>query len=640
MSADINVSIAENNAQVAIDATDNDHDTNPNDDNLSILSDPSQLKSNAPYSTGLPVLEIIRKLEDEKYLNRHDRAAFKAAFDDINKQDKILKALRDVELGTNKRFAIRRLRALIHQNGSGEISSKAANTQTLSAFQESTKQSSTKEFCLWKDDQPVVDLRPKESGSDGNEDEDGNDDSSKPSPVKYPKLAITKVVGENPLYADTGSQTICTKIAQRLKEFFLEYPANKIGLRKFAVIIGQGSFNPLTRMHMRTYFIAKQELESRHGYIILGSLLSPAHGVTVRERYRTHHVSEIIPSPHRLAMAQLMVQDSKWLTVDPWEITRRRPMDYLALLDHVFEALKQQFPEIEIRVVYLCKPNIVPKLSPDLLRTKQYICVTVCRAPESDNLRSSLGSKWNNLIHIIEDNAILDSTLDVVTSRGVREKIQRGEAIDTLVGDTVNNYVIIHRLGPKMMGSEEWTEEEKTMPVIASRAQMMNYDRKSLTAMFTAQSPSGKNSAETVTLSSTEQMIKGQIQQMINDSMKAPSLPKIISSKSKLASTSSSNMDASSLTALPALNQNRSSKILTTSVQISIPTAAVDTTTAVSSPPTQTSAAGSFTPSKGGVLSKQASPTKSPVSASKMFTKSPSASKKDQPTSPTKQSSS
>ena len=72
-------------------------------------------------------------------------------------------------------------------------------------------------------------------------------------------------------------------------------------------MLGSGSMNPLTRMHLRTYFLAKQALEMRYGYIVLGSILSPGHGSTVRERYR-FNPSEIIPSPHRLAMAQLLVQ--------------------------------------------------------------------------------------------------------------------------------------------------------------------------------------------------------------------------------------------------------------------------------------------------------------------------------------------
>jgi hypothetical protein len=194
-----------------------------------------------------------------------------------------------------------------------------------------------------------------------------------------------------------------------------------MGKRRFAVLCGGGSFNPLTRMHLRTYFLAKQCLEARYGYVVLGtsalffyfivfcsyanrcliclvfspifthslthlffsflhflppsllhflspslplsfhpflpasllgSLLSPAHGATVRERYRTNP-SEIIPSPHRLAVAQLLVQNSKLLSIDPWEITRRRAMDYLSLLEHTQQIITEQFPDTEIKVYIL-----------------------------------------------------------------------------------------------------------------------------------------------------------------------------------------------------------------------------------------------------------------------------------------------
>jgi hypothetical protein len=130
-----------------------------------------------------------------------------------------------------------------------------------------------------------------------------------------------------------------------------------------------------------------------------GSLLSPAHGATVRERYRTNP-SEIIPSPHRLAVAQLLVQNSKLLSIDPWEITRRRAMDYLSLLDHVASIIKDQIPDTEIKVLFVCKPNMVPKLSPQALRDGGFGVVTVCRTHESDMLRNALTAKWNGVITV------------------------------------------------------------------------------------------------------------------------------------------------------------------------------------------------------------------------------------------------
>lgn len=77
---------------------------------------------------------------------------------------------------------------------------------------------------------------------------------------------------------EVGIQSICLKIRARLSEFLMEYRIEKMGLRKFGILIGQGLMNPLTRKHMRSYFVAKEDLENKYGFVILGSILSPAHG--------------------------------------------------------------------------------------------------------------------------------------------------------------------------------------------------------------------------------------------------------------------------------------------------------------------------------------------------------------------------
>jgi hypothetical protein len=147
-----------------------------------------------------------------------------------------------------------------------------------------------------------------------------------------------------------------------------------------------------------------------HCSAIPGSLLSPAHGATVRERYRTNP-SEIIPSPHRLAVAQLLVQNSKLLSVDPWEITRRRAMDYLSLLEHVAAIIKDQLEGVDVKVLYVCKPNMVPKLSPQALRESNFGVVTVCRTHESDVLRNALTAKWNGAITVGKSAVCLRDTV-------------------------------------------------------------------------------------------------------------------------------------------------------------------------------------------------------------------------------------
>jgi nicotinic acid mononucleotide adenylyltransferase len=84
-------------------------------------------------------------------------------------------------------------------------------------------------------------------------------------------------------------------------------------------------------------------------YDVLGGLVSPAHATEVRTRYRQQPL-EIIPPRHRLAMARCAVGDSTWLTVDPWEITRKRVMDYMSVLEHVTQLIEACFPGLNVKV--------------------------------------------------------------------------------------------------------------------------------------------------------------------------------------------------------------------------------------------------------------------------------------------------
>lgn len=280
---------------------------------------------------------------------------------------------------------------------------------------------------------------------------------------------ITNIIGEAPVYSG-NNQNVCGKIGRRLQELLqsVKDSPTKLGSKKFAVIVGNGSCNPLTRMHMRSYFLAKQYLEGKGGFTVLGSIISPAHGATVRERYRNNR-SEIIPSPHRLAVAQLMVQSSKWLAVDPWEITRRRAMDYLSLLQHVAEMLTEHFPGIDVKVFYLCKSNVIPLINPNALREGNFGVICAVRPLECERMLLSLGAKWNGLIWVAEDTAILDASMDVVTSRQVRVHIKENKSVRHWMGDLIDEYFRLHRVGAKMNGEELWEVQERHLPVIASR---------------------------------------------------------------------------------------------------------------------------------------------------------------------------
>jgi len=435
---------------------------------------------NPPSVAGVPVLEQLRKLEEEKILSRADRILVTEALQNPAKQAKITKSLYELEVGTNMPFVLKRLKALLYQNtpfNSKALGNVGEPVPPSTGPPSTSSNSARGPPSVSRNNNKLITGSPSKDSKDGTTSPRGGGGNMEGMGMMGPisealtktKEVVMSVVGENPVYSGSSkSPNVCLKIARRLKDFLIKYNPNTMGTRKFAVILGTGSYNPLTRMHLRNFFLAKQFLESHSEYVVLGSILSPGHPSLVRQRYRTCPL-EALPPLHRLALAQMCVERSKWMSVDPWEITRRRSMDYSSLLEHTSGMLTHNFPSIDIRVFFLCKSNAVPLISPSVLKEGNFGCISVCRPQESEQLRAALSARWNGLIYIADDNAILDSSMDTVSAKKVRNKLKAGEDIGLLIGKDMADYFELHKIKGKMTGEEEWDEEEKMMPKISSK---------------------------------------------------------------------------------------------------------------------------------------------------------------------------
>ena len=186
---------------------------------------------------------------------------------------------------------------------------------------------------------------------------------------------LRSLEGRMPLYSKQDYFGVCSKILTRYYEFNSSGIISK--LPQFAVLVCSASCNPLTKMYLRSFYLARKHLE-KAGYIVLGTLLSPLHGINVREKYR-NYPSEIIPSPHRLIVSQLMVQNDKFISIDPWEMSRKRAMDYLSVLQHCKEILHEILPNIKTKIIYVCTDNVIPKISLNAMKKENFACICVCR---------------------------------------------------------------------------------------------------------------------------------------------------------------------------------------------------------------------------------------------------------------------
>ncbi|XP_040911114.1 uncharacterized protein LOC121193061 [Toxotes jaculatrix] len=77
------------------------------------------------------------------------------------------------------------------------------------------------------------------------------------------------------------------------------------------VLLACGSFNPITNQHMRLFELARDHMHSTGQYQVVGGIVSP-----VSDGYGKQG---LVHAKHRIAMAQLALQSSNWVTVDEWE---------------------------------------------------------------------------------------------------------------------------------------------------------------------------------------------------------------------------------------------------------------------------------------------------------------------------------
>ena len=54
------------------------------------------------------------------------------------------------------------------------------------------------------------------------------------------------------------------------------------------------------------------------------------------------------------------------------------------------------------------------------------------------------------MIWVAEDTAILDTSMDIVTSREVRLKVRENKSVKHLVGDLIDSYFKQHKIGAKV----------------------------------------------------------------------------------------------------------------------------------------------------------------------------------------------
>ncbi|CAJ0595362.1 unnamed protein product [Cylicocyclus nassatus] len=116
------------------------------------------------------------------------------------------------------------------------------------------------------------------------------------------------------------------------------------------ILLGCGSFNPPTIMHLRMMEVARDYLERELKCTVLEGLLSP-----VADSFSKPNLASAI---HRLAMVEAATAQSSWLRADGWECGQQTWSRTLAVLQHHRDEAQQKLQK-EVRVALVVGGDVV-----------------------------------------------------------------------------------------------------------------------------------------------------------------------------------------------------------------------------------------------------------------------------------------
>lgn len=255
------------------------------------------------------------------------------------------------------------------------------------------------------------------------------------------------------------------------------------------VLVGCGSYNPITNMHLRMFEIARDSLEQTGKYEVIEGIISP-----VSDSYPK---KGLLASNHRCVMVQLAAQSSGWIRLDSWESEQNQWTATLTVLQH-FQALLQRESSASAQgsdncdsvavkkrkidannknyivadaaqpnnasgpplVKFLCGADVLESFAiPGIWRPEHMeeivrkFGVVVCTRSGSDIDRfiyeSDLLTKYKHNIDVVRE-----WMPNEISSTRIRTAVRRGESIRYLVPDVVIDYIAQHKLYSTVIDSD------------------------------------------------------------------------------------------------------------------------------------------------------------------------------------------
>lgn len=205
------------------------------------------------------------------------------------------------------------------------------------------------------------------------------------------------------------------------------------------VLISCGSFNPITLMHLRMFYLAKHHMKVKKNITVAKGVISPTN-----DNYALIKPT-LSPAFHRLAMINLAIKDveSNWIICDDWETKQADWIRTLPALRH-YETIYGK------NLKLLCGADLldsflIPNLWADEHIEEILDSFGIIALPRSgsnpykllhDSPKSHLFKKYLDQIEIIDDFCPVD-----ISSTVVRLAVKEGKPIEHLVHSEVARYI-------------------------------------------------------------------------------------------------------------------------------------------------------------------------------------------------------
>lgn len=225
------------------------------------------------------------------------------------------------------------------------------------------------------------------------------------------------------------------------------------------VLLACGSFNPITNMHLRLFEVARDHLHQTGMYQVIRGIISP-----VNDKYWK---KDLAAARHRVTMAQLALQTSDWIQVDPWESEQAQWIETVKVLRHHRSKLLTSLPQTEVPnhgTTQSPGPTAVPELKflcgADVLKTFQtpglwkeahiqeivekFGLVCVDRAghePQGYISGSPLLQRYQHNIHLARE-----PVQNNISATYIRQALGQGRSVRYLLPDAVITYIKEHHL--------------------------------------------------------------------------------------------------------------------------------------------------------------------------------------------------